>query len=947
MSRQTISHYQIHEELGRGGMGVVYRAEDMRLHRPVALKLLPSDLAQDADAIERLRREARLASGLNDPHICTIHDVGEDDGRPFIVMELLRGSTLRDLIDRHPMEVMRALDIAIEVGEGLQAAHHRAIIHRDIKPANIFVTEDGHAKVMDFGLAKFVHDRRIAASLESSAPTASVSVDAGSRTATPGGTASYMSPEQARGEVVEPRSDLFSLGAVLYEMVTGHRAFKGATPALVFDGILNRTPEPPSDLNPAVPAALDRVIDKAMEKDRELRYQNAADLVVDLRRIKRALSSGSLSAVTVARFPRRRLMGGVLIGIVAVAALATALWRRSASVPTLTEKDSIVLGEMSNTTSDPVFDGTLRQALAVQLGQSPFLDLVPDERIAETLELMGRPRDVRLSHDTAREVCERLGATAMIDGSVTRLGELYIVTLAASACRTGAVVAQQQANATSRERVLQALGAMTSPLRSQLGESLASLQKFALPVEQVTTPSLDALRAYTLGNARRQAGAEIESIPFFESAIQLDPNFAMAYAALSTVYGNLGETRRSEGYVQRAYDARDRVSERERLFITFQYHDRITEDELRAIETLEVWKQSYTRDYRPPNALCLVLTRLGQFDRAIENGREAIHRNPAHPFPYSNLAAAYRAGGRFTESRQIAREAVARRFETLPTRRVLYQLDMLAGDENAAAEHVKWAHGRPREFDLIGAQAQVSTYRGRLADARRLYDRTIDLALKEGLNEVASGYAVQMAWAHALYGEAQRAIDQCRSVLRAGPTAVPRARAATVLALAGAPQEAEAALAPILQRGSRTTLIGSTLIPVARAAISLSRSHAPDALNELRESAYEFGTVAALAPTYLRGIAYLARQSWNDAAREFRTVLEHRGVDPFSPLLPSAQLGLARALRGAGDTRGSIAAYDSLLKDWQQADEDLPILRHARSERSAVTSSDSFQTNGR
>jgi len=938
MQGQTISHYRIGEELGRGGMGVVYRADDLRLHRAVALKLLPAELADHPDAIERLRREARLASALNDPHICTIHDVGDEGGRPFIVMELLRGSTLRASIGGRPMDLLRALDIAIEVAEGLQVAHARSIVHRDIKPANIFITEDGHAKIMDFGLAKLAQDRRAAVSLSSSAPTASMSVEEGSRSGHPGGTATYMSPEQARGELLDSRTDLFSLGAVLYEMVTGQRAFKGNTPAVVFDGILNRSPEPASQINPQVPAALDQVIDKAMEKDRELRYQNAGDLVVDLRRLKRALSSGTHALPIPA--PRRRHVGALIgLGLAVAALVALALWRRPAITHTLTDKDSIVLGEVANNTGDPVFDGTLRQALAVQLGQSPFLDILPDERVSDALALMGKPRDARLQPEVAREACERLGGTAVIDGSIARLGQLYVLTLSASACQNGSVLAQEQVNEDSRERVLQALTRMTTSLRTRLGESLASLQRFNLPVEQVTTPSLEALRAYTLGNARRQAGQEIESIPFFEHAIQLDPDFAMAYTALSTVYGNLGESQRSEEYVQRAYDNRNRVSERERLFITFQYHDRITEDELRAMETLEVWKQSYTRDYRPPNALCLVLTRLGQYERALEEGREAMRRNPAHPFPYSNLAAAYRAAGRFSDARETANQAVARKFETLPTRRLLFQLDTIAGDASAAAAHVEWARGRPREFDMVGAQAQVAVYQGRMTEARRLYDQTIEMALKAGLREVASGYAVQAAWAEAVYGNKTKAVDRIRNLLKQPLTSVPQTRAAAVLGLAEQPDEGDATLRPIVARSAKTTLIGGTLMPIAQAAIALGRSAPDRAVQALREAApYELGTVAALAPNYLRGLAYLRDRSWRDAEREFRTVLDHRGVDPFSPLLPAAQVGLAEAARGAGDVDGSIRAYDEFLRNWSGADQDLPMFRTAMSSRSAVRS---------
>jgi len=941
MHGETVSHYRIAEELGRGGMGVVYKAEDVRLHRPVALKLLPADLSDHPDAIDRMRREARIASALNDPRICTIHEISEDAGRPFIVMELLHGDNLRTVIDGKPLDVTRAVDIAIEVAEGLQAAHQRAIIHRDIKPANIFVTTDGHAKIMDFGLAKLLYDPRIAVSLGSSAPTASAAHTL-SQSGTPGGTAAYMSPEQSRGEPLDNRSDLFSLGAVLYEMVTGQRAFKGTTPALIFDGILNRVPEPPSRINPGIPAALERIIDKAMEKDRALRYQHAADLVADLRRVKRAMESGTLALLAAPRLPARRsvLAASLLVALALIAGGYFWVTRKPNAPAPLTERDSIILGEFANKTGDPVFDGTLRQALAVQLGQSPFLDILPDERIVEALRLGDHPRDERLTRPIALEVCERLNAAAVIDGSVTPLGQLYVLTLTAVECGKGNVLVQEQANAESREKVLQALGHLTSSIRPRLGESLATLEKFDLPVEQVTTPSLEALRAYTLGLGRRAAGNDVESIPFFERAIQLDPDFAMAHTALSTVYSNIGESLRSEEYIRRAYESRSRVTERERLFITFQYDDRITEDELRAIETLEVWKRSYPRDYRAPNALCLLYSRMGQYQRAVEEGIEAKRRNPAHPFPYSNLAYAYRGMNRYDEAKRIAEEAVAQKFETLPTRRLLYQLDVIAAHDSEAATHLEWAQGRARAFDLIGAEAQVAAYRGKMASARDLYTQTIEMAAKGGFNEVASGYAVQYAWTEALFGNPDVARKILDPYLRTPLAPVPRARAATILALAGKPDQAEAIVRPVAQKSSTSTLIGGTHVPAAQAMIALARQHPADAVERLRVAEqYELGFVAQLVPAYVRGSALLAQGDGRSASVEFKKLLDHRGVDPFSALLPASQLGLARSLRSAGDGAGAQKAYDEFLNAWASADPTIPMFRAAQAERAALPSS--------
>jgi hypothetical protein len=942
----TISHYRVLEELGHGGMGIVYRAEDLRLGRQVALKMLPADLASRPDALEQLQREARLASALNHPYICTIHDVGTHDGRPYIVMELLQGHTLKTVVASGPLGAERVVDLAIQIGEALAVAHQRGIVHRDLKPANIYVSGDDHVKILDFGLAKVLRTRSRTA--DSSSPTASRENGDPTQSGAGGGTTAYMSPEQARGDAVDGRSDLFSLGAVIYEMATGVRAFPGHTPAIVFDGILNRTPTPASIVNPAVPPELDRVIDKALEKEPDLRYQDAPDLVSDLRRLRRRLGSSGTwtgafavdtqpghgaAARATARFGRRGWIG---LGIVAVlAGLLWALNPRERPSP-LSERDSVLLAGFSNTTGDTVFDETLRQGLAVQLTQSPFLNLVPEERVGDTLRLMNRGPDTRLTHDIAREVCERLALKAMIEGTVALLGSAYIVSVEATNCQTGESIAREQAQADSKEGVLGAVGAVASTLRGKLGESLASIERFDVPIEQATTASLEALRAYTFGVARRAAGSDVEAIPFFERAIELDASFASAYTMLSTVYGNLGETRRSEEYARRAFELGARVSERERLLIAFQYHDRITQDQVKVIETLEVWKQSFPRDYRPVNGLCLVFNRLGLYDRAVEEGREAVRRNPAHPFPYSNLAYAYRGANQYEQAKAVAEQAVTLQIETPPTRRLLYQVAILTGDAAAAETHRRWATGRAQEFDFIGAEAQAAAFEGRLAEARRLYSRTAEMAERNGLVETATGYAAQAAWTEAVYGNSDAAARQARLILAGKPATAPALRLAAALALAGAAGEAD----PIVSRESHAhanaTLVQRVYVPIAQAAVALGRRQPDRALESLRTAAlYEQGNVAALTPIFLRGQAHLAKRSYAEAATEFGRLLEHRGVDPFSPLYPLAYLGRARALSPIDPVRAR-ADYDALFGLWARADQDLPALLEARREYEAL-----------
>jgi tetratricopeptide (TPR) repeat protein len=944
----TVSHYRVLAELGVGGMGVVYRAQDLRLGRDVALKFLPAALADDRDALERFRREARLASTLNHPHICTIHDIDQHDGRPFIVMELLEGMPLKRLVDRGPLPVAQVLDMGIEIAAALEAAHARGIVHRDIKPANVFVTRSGLVKVLDFGLAKHL-DRPASALLNAqSAPTASVPISA--PLTGPGlqvGTMAYMSPEQAKGLPVDHRTDIFSLGLVLYEMVTGRRAFPEDNPALLLSAILNRAVAPASELNPAVPQELEALIARATEKDPGRRYHRALELGTELRRIRRVVAEAAAAGMTAtgSGSPVRARPAGrwtrwrwALVSASIAAALAAAVLLRQTgrSAPvTLTDRDSILLAQFENTTGEPVFDDSLRQALAVQLGQSPFLNLLAESRVRETLALMNRPEDERLTHPVAREVCVRGGLKAMLEGSISRLGSAYVVSLVATRCDTDEAIAREQVQVDSQERVLQAVGRMASTMRAELGESLASIQRFDVPIEQATTGSLDALKAYTLGLSRRAKGDELGSIPFFERAIELDPEFASAYTTLSTVYGSIGESARAEQYAHEAFARRDAVSERERLFITYQYHDRVTGDTVQAIQALQMWKQSFPRDATPANNLALVYNRQGRFTQAVDEGQEALRRNPEHPFPYSNLAHAYRGLNRYADAQKIAEAAVARKIETIPTRRLLYQLAVIRGDADGARQWLDPSRGRSRDFELLFAEGQVAAFEGRLREARDLYRRAIDTAVLRNLPETASGYAAQLAWTEAIYGHAAHALAVGREIRRRWPDSVPRFRAAAALALAGDLGASRELLAEATRRYPSSTYVSGVFVPITGAAIAIRTGDAGTALEALRAAEpFELGFSAALAPVYLRGEALLMSARRMEAAAEFGRILEHRGSDPFSPHYPLAMLGRARAL--AGTPAESRAVYEQLLTLWARADRDLPLLEVARRESAAL-----------
>jgi serine/threonine protein kinase len=919
---QTLSHYRIVEKLGGGGMGVVYKAEDARLGRFVALKFLTDDLARDQEALRRFQREARTASALNHPNICTIHDIGEQDGRSFITMEYLEGSTLRESIAGHSgLEMEKLLTLGIEIADALDAAHSAGIIHRDIKPANIFISPRGHAKILDFGLA------RMGSLVEHAAdsPMLSSATTEGGRVL---GTAAYMAPEQARGDTVDHRADIWALGLVLYEMATGARPMAGVRLRV------EKAPE------------LERIISKCLEADRELRYQQASDVRTDLRRLKRDSGSAQTTGGVTAALATAMVARWKMTVPAAAAALSVAAYVYLHQAPALTAKDTIVLADFENKTGDPVFDDTLRQGLSVELQQSPFLSLISDRQVQQQLALMGQPKDARLTSDVAQQICERTASAMVLEGSIASLGSQYVVGLRAMNCNTGAILDQEQIQASRREDVLNALSQIARKFRTRVGESLATLEKHSTPLQEATTPSLEALQAYSAAIKAAMSGGPDAGTSFLRRAVEIDPQFAIAYANLGLAYSGVGESLLSAQSATTAWQLRDRVSDRERFFIDFIYDRQVTGNLEKAYQTLESWLQTYPRGDDPPSPYDLLgglsAQGTGRFERAIEISQREIATHPDVAFGYGNLASSYFFLDRFSEAESTLQQAYERKLENANHLAIRYHIALLTGDQDQRDRVVARAKGKRGVGHLTAhAEALALARSGHLQAARLSSNRAQDLAVQEGAPQAAASYQAARAEWEAVCGNVAEGKRNAMAALDISKGRDVQYTAGLALAFAGDFSRSEALAGDLEKRFPEDTFVKYTYAPVLRALAALARGKPSESVEQLQVAVpYDLAVnglnfnhfLGGLYSAYVRGEAFVAAHEYARGAAEFQKILDHRGIVGADPIGVLAHLQLGRTFALAGDKVKAKRAYGDFLTLWKDADSDIPILVQAKAE---------------
>lgn len=956
----TISHYRIVDKIGLGGMGVVYKAEDIRLGRFVALKFLPEELANDPQLRERFLMEARAASALNHPNICTIHDMGEDGGRAYIAMEFLDGHNLKDLVGRGPLPTPQLLDIAVQVADGLEAAHAQGIIHRDIKLANIFVTNSGRAKILDFGLAK------------RTTPKQSSSAVAGDGEAEPEtnsgrsvlGTAAYMSPEQALGKSLDLRTDIFSFGIVLYEMATGQAPFMGDTTGVLLLSIVQGTPLAPRQLNPGVPEGLQAIIQRCLEKEREQRYPNVAELRADLRKLQQSAGTqeagqpkpsassqkaaekppfGSTTNLKLEVSPARKRSklkkAALLIALLLLGTIGGWAFYLRSTRPPLKSLDRIIVAELANTTGDAVFDNSLRQALMVGLGQSPFLNVVGDARIATILKQMEKPVNERLSRDVAREVCLRNNSQAYVTGTISNEGSGYLLRLQGWECRKNGVIAAAEARAESRDVVIRKLGEAGKQLRARLGESLASVEKFDKPLPEATTSSLEALQAYAAAqDLDIGTSAPIVSL---KRAIELDPNFAMAYFELGKAYNNTRQPELSYQNLSRAFELRNRVTEWERFHIESDYYLLVTGETAKAGEVCREGLKSYPDSRSLYTLLGFTYLDSGQLEEALQALLRSRQVSPDRPGPYVNLMAAYIALGRLDEAKLEYAEAKNRSLEHTGLEANRYMVAFLERDQATMQNLLEANRERPVfADDLLGHAANTAAFYGRFAESKALLEQAREAATKAHGGERIPLFDASAAWSHAEVGNTDFARKLAAKAVDRTNSRYVNAQLALALARAGDTATAQKLADELARQFPLDTLLGGYMLPDIHAAIALRNNDAAAALQALqatRASELAAGDFGYMQPTYLSGLAYLQLKDGANAAEEFQKMLAHPGIVRNYVIGALAHLQLGRAYALMGKNEDARTQYQDFLRLWRDADPNIPVYRQAKAEYAKLT----------